>query len=146
MGLVYQFMGQAIPCTTPPSRSYALKNILFTPTIIKKLLCVRKFTIYNQISVEFDPSGFSVKDLKTGALLSRHESTGDLYPFTTLVCSSDLLATSQDRWHTILGHLSAQVLDVLRSNFYISCNNTIGSSLCNACQLSKHTRLPFFDS
>ncbi|KAI3690006.1 hypothetical protein L2E82_47980 [Cichorium intybus] len=131
---------------TTPSHSYALKNILFTPSIIKNLLSVRKFTIDNQTSVEFDPSGFSIKDLKTGDLLSRHDSTGDLYPFTTPSSASALLATSHDRWHARLGHPGAPVLDLLRSKFSISCNKPTTSSLCNACQLSKHTRLPFYDS
>ncbi|KAI3710146.1 hypothetical protein L2E82_39920 [Cichorium intybus] len=131
---------------TTPSHSYALKNILFTPSIIKNLLSVRKFTIDNQTSVEFDPYGFSIKDLKTGDLLSRHDSTGDLYPFTTPSSASALLATSHDRWHARLGHPGAPVLDLLRSKFSISCNKPTTSSLCNACQLSKHTRLPFYDS
>jgi len=123
-----------------------LKNILFTPTIIKNLLSVRKFTIDNQTSVEFDPFGFSIKDLKTGTLLSRHNSTGDLYPFTTPTSSSALLVTSQDRWHARLGHPGAPVLDFLHSKFSIVCNKPMTSSLCNACRLSKHTRLPFYDS
>lgn len=83
MGLVFQFTGLGHTTHYTHSRSHVLTNILFTPTIIKNLLSVRKFTIDNQASVEFDPYGFSIKDLKTGALLSRHDSMGDLYPFHT---------------------------------------------------------------
>ena len=112
----------------------------------QKCQFVHKFTIDNQTSVEFNPSSFSIKDLKTGAILSRHDNTCNLYPFTTLVRSSTLLATSQDWWHTRLGHSGVQVVDVLHFNFSIYCNKTMNSSLCNAFLLSKHTGLPFFDS
>lgn len=122
-----------------------MKNILFTPNI-KNLLSVHKFTIDNQTSVELDPYGISVKDLKTGALPSRHDSTGDLYLFKSPACSSSLIATSQERWHAELGHPGTPILDLLRYNFSISCNTPLNYSLCNACQLSKHTRLPFYDS
>lgn len=65
-----------------PNRTYVLPNILYSPQVIKNLLSVRRFTRDNNVSVEFDPFGFSLKDLKTGRLLSRHNSTGDLYPVT----------------------------------------------------------------
>ncbi|KAI3690613.1 hypothetical protein L2E82_48745 [Cichorium intybus] len=126
--------------------SYSLKNILFTPSIIKNLLSVRKFTIDNQTSVEFDPYGFTVKDFKTGDPLSRHNSTSDLYPFTSPALSSALLDSTKDSWHARLGHPGTQVLDLLSSRFSISCNKQSMSSLCNSCELSKHTRLPFNDS
>lgn len=45
---------------------------------------MRKFIRENSVSVEFDPIGFTLKDLKIGRFLSRHESTSDLYPFTSL--------------------------------------------------------------
>jgi len=44
---------------------------------------VRKFTIDNDVSVEFDPFGFFVKDLQTGMPLMRCDSSGDLYLLTT---------------------------------------------------------------
>jgi hypothetical protein len=34
----------------------------------------------NNVSIEIDPFGLSVKDLKTGAVLARYNSSGDLYP------------------------------------------------------------------
>lgn len=41
---------------------------------------VRKFTIDNQASIEFDLLGFSVKDFQMGISLMRCESQGNLYP------------------------------------------------------------------
>ena len=79
-------------------------------------------------------------------LLSRQDSTGDLYPFTTPSSSTALLSASHNRWHARLGHPGAPVLDLLHSKFSISSNKPITSSLCNDCELSKHTRVPFYDS
>jgi hypothetical protein len=47
--------------------------------ITHNLLSVRRFTTDNSCSIEFDPSGFSVKDLATRTLLARCDSSGPLY-------------------------------------------------------------------
>ncbi|XP_074299935.1 uncharacterized protein LOC141631120 [Silene latifolia] len=79
--------GQRIPITgqghtTLPSPFSALRlqNVLHVPHIVKNLVSVRRFTTNNSVSVEFDPLGFSVKDLKTGKPLLICNSKGDLYP------------------------------------------------------------------
>ncbi|KAH6800730.1 hypothetical protein C2S52_001194 [Perilla frutescens var. hirtella] len=59
-----------------PSALLALKHVLHVPDIVKNLVSLRKFTIDNSISVEFDPFGFSVKDFWTGMPRMRCESRG----------------------------------------------------------------------
>jgi hypothetical protein len=54
-------------------------NILLAPDIVKNLLSVRQFTIDNLVSIEFDPLGISVKDLRTQNVLLRCNSSGPLY-------------------------------------------------------------------
>jgi hypothetical protein len=44
---------------------FHLNNVLVAPDIIQNLLSVRQFTSDNLVSVEFDPLGVSVKDLRT---------------------------------------------------------------------------------
>jgi hypothetical protein len=44
---------------------FCLNNVLVTPDIIQNLLSVRRFTIDNWCYMEFDPFGFSVKNLST---------------------------------------------------------------------------------
>ncbi|GKC32261.1 hypothetical protein Tco_1039555 [Tanacetum coccineum] len=60
------------------SKPLHLNHILVTPHIIKNLILVRQFTRDNDVSVEFDAYGFSVKDYQTGRLLFHCDSTGDL--------------------------------------------------------------------
>lgn len=45
------------------SRTLSLDNVLVTPQIVKNLISVCQFTLDNWFTVEFDPFGFSVKDL-----------------------------------------------------------------------------------
>lgn len=53
----------SIPPLHPP---LTLKNVLHAPRLIKNLVSVRRLTIDNNVTVEFDPFGFYVKDLFTG--------------------------------------------------------------------------------
>ena len=64
-----------------PHESLTLKNVLYAPVVIKNLISVRKFTRDNMVSIEFDPFGFSVKELATGNIVLRSNSTIDLYSF-----------------------------------------------------------------
>ena len=107
-----------------PFAPLTLKNILFTPHIVKNLVSVRKFTSDNNVSVEFDPFGFSVKDLQTGNLLMRCNSVGSLFPLlSNKDSSSSAFATlSSDVWHNRLGHPGDHVLSFLRSKKIIDCN------------------------
>ncbi|GJY78729.1 ribonuclease H-like domain-containing protein [Tanacetum coccineum] len=106
--------GNSIPVTHTghsflhtPHKPLHLNHILVTPHIIKNLIYVRKFTRDNDVSIEFDAYGFSIKDYQTQKLLLRCDSTGDLYPVTqqpplqTLVV---LLSLSPTTWHRRLGH------------------------------------------
>ncbi|KAJ9560758.1 LOW QUALITY PROTEIN: hypothetical protein OSB04_005918, partial [Centaurea solstitialis] len=135
-------------CTLPYS-SYPLylNNVLVSDKLIKNLISVRRFTIDNSVSVEFDPFGFTVKDLKTGSFLQRCDSDHhDLYPVLPptprSAFASANVAVSFDVWHRRLGHPGAAIFQFLVSRKFITCSSRT-STLCHACQLGKHCRLPF---
>ncbi|GJZ35730.1 ribonuclease H-like domain-containing protein [Tanacetum coccineum] len=95
-----------------------LNHILVTPHIIKNLISVHKFTRDNDVSVEFDAYGFSIKDYQTQKLLLRCDSTGDLYPVTQqppLQTPVVLLSLSSTTWNRRLGHPREDVLRRLES-------------------------------
>jgi hypothetical protein len=58
-----------------------LRNVLVTPRIIKNLISIHQFTTDNNCSVDFDPFGFSVRDLFSRHELLRCNSTRELYSF-----------------------------------------------------------------
>ncbi|GJT55897.1 ribonuclease H-like domain-containing protein [Tanacetum coccineum] len=143
--------GNSIPVTTSGhsmlptlNRPLHLHNVLVTPQIIKNLISVRQFTRDNNCSIEFDPFGFSVKDLWTRHLLLRCNSNGDLYPvLPPNLSNTAFVSINQSTWHQRLGHPGHEVLRFLASNKMIDCTQTKTSSLCHACQLGKQVRLPF---
>ncbi|GJQ96458.1 ribonuclease H-like domain-containing protein [Tanacetum coccineum] len=123
-----------------------LNHILVTPHIIKNLIFVRKFTRDNDVSVEFDAYGFSVRDYQTRRILLHCDSAGDLYPVTQQSSSQTpvvLLSFSSTTWHRCLGHPGDDVLRRLESRNLISCRKSKLSALCYACQFGKHAKLPF---
>lgn len=124
-----------------PSRPLSLLNILISPNLIKNLVSVRAFTRDNFVSIEFDPFGFSIKDLATGRVIHRCNSTGDLYPFVHPP-QCFLATASAALWHQRLGHPGAEALANASKYFKFSCNKSLPTH-CNACRLGKHTRLPF---
>nr|GEV98540.1 hybrid signal transduction histidine kinase M [Tanacetum cinerariifolium] len=58
----------------------------------------------NHCTVEFDAFDFSVKDFRTGQVLLRCDSTGDLYPVTKPSIIPHAFLTGQYAWHQRLGH------------------------------------------
>jgi len=133
--------------------SLTLNNVLHAPKLIKNLVYVRKFTIDNDVSVEFDPFSFSVKDFQTGTLLMRCSSSGDLYPIPTSQQKaatpsppSAFAASSTELWHCRLGHPGAPVLNSLHRNKFLSCNKFRDDFFCQSCPLGKQIKLPFYNS
>jgi hypothetical protein len=55
---------------------FYINDVLVAPHITYNVLSVRRFTTDNSCSIEFDPSGFSVKDLATRTPLARCDSSG----------------------------------------------------------------------
>jgi hypothetical protein len=125
------------------SPSLRLNNVLVSPQLIKNLICVRQFTIDNNCSVEFDSSGCSMKDLLTWSEIARCNSSGPLYPLRFPAAAHSLVASSTSSlWHRRLGHRGHEALSKLSSVIPL-CNKDDSHSVCHACQLGRHIRLPF---
>uniref|UniRef100_A0A251S8E3 Putative zinc finger, CCHC-type n=1 Tax=Helianthus annuus TaxID=4232 RepID=A0A251S8E3_HELAN len=133
------------------SRSLLLQNVLLVPKLRNRLISVAKLCKTNQVSVEFFPFHFLVKDLRTGAHLMRGVNVNDVYYATSnpphppiQVHSSIKTPTSLLSWHHIFGHPSIQVLKRLLNKLGLVYNNTSASSFhCDACSLNKSHKLPF---
>jgi hypothetical protein len=67
----------SIPTSSTPLH---LNNVLIAPQLVKNLKFVRALTRDNFVPVEFDPWGFSIKDLRTRMALLQCDSSGKLYP------------------------------------------------------------------
>ncbi|XP_074287764.1 uncharacterized protein LOC141612916 [Silene latifolia] len=118
-GHMIPIVGHGAMSLPPPNQSLTLNNVLHVPNIIKNLVLVRKFTTDNLVSVEFDPLGFTVKDLKTGKPIMRSNSTGDLYslhpapPPHPPAYAHALTALDASTWHGRLGHPGPDIFNSL---------------------------------
>lgn len=140
--LPVQCMGTATVPTSSSSPLY-LRDVLFSPSLIKNLISVCRLTRDNSVSVEFDPLGFSIKDLRSKTVLLRSDSPGDLYPLRS--AATPLVSgfhASVDLWHDRLGHPGRPALSRILNNFNFSCKPSSPHN-CNSCRLGKHVRLPF---
>jgi transposase InsO family protein len=143
--------GSTLPVTSVLPGPFYLNDVLVAPHITHNLLSVRRFTTDNSCSIEFDPSGFSVKDLATRTPLACCDSSGPLYtlrPSTFGATSPSALVstTSSTTWHRRLGHPGPDVMTKIPSSLDSSCSRGHFEGLCHACQLGRHTRLPFTTS
>jgi hypothetical protein len=147
--------GSILPVTSTGSVSFPhnhgsfnLHNVLVSPSLLRNLISVHQFTIENSCSVEFDPFDFSVKDFRTKNTIIRCNSSGLLYPLLSSVFHLLALAagTSSTLWHRRLGHIGHDALSRLVTSSAIPCNKIELESLCHACQLGRHVRLPFSSS
>lgn len=134
----------------PKHHPLHLNRVLLCPSFVKNLVSVRRFTIDNHCSVECDPYGFCVKDLKTKTKLLRCNSSGPLYLVTPTIEATPLAlaasTTSALIWHYRLGHPGNSVLSSLSSAGSVTYNKADLTTLCHACQLGKHVCLPFTSS
>jgi histone deacetylase 1/2 len=135
--------------TTLSPYPFRLNHVLYSSSIIKNLISVCKFTRDNHCSVEFDPYGFCVKDLAARKITLRSSSSGKLYPFLDdrfSPANALTVSTTRDLWHRRLGHPGADTLSKMSHEFLDSCNKSASTSLCEACQLGRQSRLPFASS
>nr|GEZ60743.1 ribonuclease H-like domain-containing protein [Tanacetum cinerariifolium] len=107
------------------SKPLHLNHILVIPHIIKNLISVRQFTCDNDVSVEFDAYGFSVKDYQTGRILLPCDSTGDLYPATQQPSSQTPVVLLSFSKHDKLSFYNSKssvdsVLEIIHSDIWTS--------------------------
>nr|KYP55678.1 Retrovirus-related Pol polyprotein from transposon TNT 1-94 [Cajanus cajan] len=118
---LYVANGMSLPITHvgsttlhPPTRPLSFTNVLYAPGITQNLISVSQLCNTNDVSIEFFPSFFEVKDLSMGANLLRGPKDDHVYklPLTSKThhVYSTTSTSSSQRWHTRLGHPSSRVL------------------------------------
>ncbi|KAK9063757.1 hypothetical protein SSX86_017629 [Deinandra increscens subsp. villosa] len=150
--------GTSIPIThtghsaiSTSTRPLHLHDVLYTPNLRNNLISVAKLCKTNNVSVEFFPSYFLIKDLRTGAHLLRGENVDDVYfaasqalrnlpsIHTTTATQESLLS-----WHHKLGHPSIKVFKFLLQSLDIKFNKLSSFNFhCDACLINKSHKIPF---
>jgi hypothetical protein len=88
---------------------FYLNDVLVAPDLVQSLLSVRRFITDNSCSMEFDPSGLSVKDLTTRRVLAKYDSIDPLYtlPLPTLPTTTPTCYPIHPGNHCFLRHLAS---------------------------------------
>lgn len=145
--------GATLPVTHRTSTAIAtahsplhLNNVLVSPSLVKNLISVRSLTRDNNVSIEFDPYSFSIKDLPTRMVMLRCNSGSDLYPLAPPSPEAHVATTAiTDLWHSQLGHPGRHALRQALHHVDFSCSKS-STHVCSSCQFGKHVRLPFSSS
>jgi hypothetical protein len=103
--------------------------------------------------MDFDSFGLSVKDLSTHNVITWCNSSGPLYMMrlpshpapSPHVPTLSALVVLTSTWHRHLGHLGVDVMSKLSHDSSVICSRCT-HVLCHACQLGRHTHLPFVSS
>jgi hypothetical protein len=129
------------------SPKFILRHILHVPKITKNLLSVQKFTADNNVSMEFHPSCFFVKDRMSGKILHHGPSRNGLYHWFPPSAAPPSVFLSERAtfvdWHARLGHLADRIVRHVVSNFNLSATSNKKPIICPACQRGKSHQLPF---
>jgi hypothetical protein len=133
-----------------PCRNLVLNNVLHVPSANKNLISVHKFTLDNDIFIEFHPFNFFIKDRKTKRVLLQGPCRGGLYPLPSFASKLrklifNVTRFSVDHWHNRLGHPARDiVVRVIREN-KLPCASldTISHSVCDPCLRAKARQLPY---
>jgi hypothetical protein len=131
---------------------FYLNNILLALDMVQSLISVRRFTTDNWCSLKFDLFGLSVKHLTTKNVIVWLNSIDPLYTMHlpgSLTPSSSVVAAlttvAPTMWHRRLGHPGPDALSSLSRSSFIQCTGK-KHDFYHACQLGKHTKLPFCSS
>ena len=132
-----------------PSKDFALSNVPCVPSIKKNLLSVSQFCKSNNISIEFFPAYFFVKDLRTGTTLIRGQNKNDVYlwpqslsPLTSFHAFVGVKASLID-WHRRFGHPSSHILHHLATSCTLPLSTSSSDMTCDSCLCHKSQQLPF---
>lgn len=93
-------------------KSYVFDSLLHVPLLPKICLFISSFTNSNQLSVEFFPHHFLIKDLAVKAVLHKEPNEGCLYflPIWKFIFSPTSYAPSLGVWHALLANASYPIV------------------------------------
>jgi len=127
------------------THSFNLNNILCVPDIKRNLISIYQFCVDNNVSIEFLPWCFLVKDLLTGEIRAKGKTNEGVYEWPCVVAphafSSVKLAPIN--WHLRLGHPAFSVLNTILSKHNLNSSSISKDFVCNACHCNKSHKLPF---
>jgi hypothetical protein len=146
-GMHISHIGNSIIPT--PLRDIHLKQVLHVPTTSKNLVSIHRLTNDNNVSVEFHPFSFFIKDRVMRRVILRSRCRRGLYPLPSLEhssssrCALSVNKPPLSRWHGRLGHPSYVIVQKVLASNNLEFSKDFINGVCNAYQQAKSHQLPF---
>ncbi|KAL1199575.1 Retrovirus-related Pol polyprotein from transposon RE1 [Cardamine amara subsp. amara] len=121
-------------------------SAFYMPTFSNNLVSVKRATTELNAYAIFGPNSFHFQDIKTGEVLGKGETKGELYTLKDLKKPSNstnschVASSLNDLWHARLGHPHSRALNLIMPNV------AFDNSKCESCILGKHCRSVFQNS
>ena len=151
IGLPITHTGSALLPT--PHCSLKLRDVLYVPNVKRNLISVYKMCNTNDVSIEFFPTHFQVKDLSMGDQLLQGRTKNELYEWPVQLSSPMSLFASPNQkpdllsWHARLGHSALPVLKSVVLNFSLPVSLFSTNDLfCSDCLINKCHKLSFYSN
>ena len=149
IGLPITHTGSALLPT--PHCSLKLRDVLYVPNVKRNLISVYKMCNTNDVSIEFFPTHFQVKDLSMGDQLLQGRTKNELYEWPVQLSSPMSLFASPNQkpdllsWHARLGHPTLPVLKSLVSKFSLPVSLSSTNDLFYSdCSINKSQAVVLF--
>jgi hypothetical protein len=127
------------------THSFHLNNILCVPDIKRNLISIYQFCVDNNVSIEFLPWCFLMKDLLTGEIRVKGKTNEGVYEWSCVVAPHAFpsVKLAPINWHFRLGHPAFSILNTIFSKHHLNSHLISKDFVCNACQCNKSHKLPF---
>jgi hypothetical protein len=115
------------------------------PDIKRNLLSIYQFCVDNNVSVEFLPWCFLVKDLLMGEIRAKGKTKEGVYEWSCIVTphAFSSLRLAPINWNFRLGHPTLSILKTILTTHNLNSSSVSTDFVCNACQCNKSHKLPF---
>ena len=126
--------------------TFQLNNVLYVPAMKKNLISISQFCTSNNVSIEFLPTAFLVKDIHTGATLLQGQTKDGVYewPVSPPLLAFSSIKTTLSEWHQRLGHPAYHILKQIVSKNKLDFSSSLSKNFsCHDCLSNKSHKLSF---